>query len=436
MADGSYSGRRLTRNVIWNLAGTGLPMLIAVVAIPALIKGMGTPRFGVLTLAWMVVGYFSLFDLGLGRAMTKLVAELLGRGADEEIPEVVWAAMTLMGALGILGTATIAALTPWLVGSGLEIPADLRAESRTAFFLLAVSIPVVISTTGLRGLLEAHQQFGVVNAVRVPLGVITYLGPLLMLPFSNSLPAMVLVLLGARVVSWVVYLVICLRLYPELRRRVPVRPAVMKRLLHFGGWMTVSNVVGPLLLYLGRMLIALLLSASAVAYFATPYEVVANLLVIPGVFVTVLFPAFTHLFHSDPARVRALYRRSMLYTLLVMAPLATLTVVGAKPGLAWWINQEFSTNGYRVAQVLAVGVLINSFGHISQAVIQAYGRPDLTAKLHVLELVLYVPYLWGLVIAYGIVGAAIAWMIRATISTVALAFIANRCVAGSLSLRY
>ena len=68
-------GRRLVRNVFWNLLGTGAPLLVAIVAIPMLIEGMGTARFGVLTLAWMVVGYFSLFDLGLGRALTKLVAE-------------------------------------------------------------------------------------------------------------------------------------------------------------------------------------------------------------------------------------------------------------------------------------------------------------------------------------------------------------------------
>ena len=80
------------------------------------------------------------------------------------------------------------------------------------------------------------------------------------------------------------------------------------------------------------------------------------------------------------------------------------------------------------AQLLAVGVFINSFGYISQALIQAYGRPDLTAKLHVAELIAYVPYLWWLVETHGIEGAAIAWVVRVTISTAALAAIANGCL--------
>lgn len=431
----TVSNDRLARNVVWNLLGTGLPMLVAIVAIPPLVHGMGTARFGVLSLAWMVVGYFSLFDMGLGRAMTQLVAEKLGKGEENQIPALVWAAMTLMTVLGLLGGGVIAGLAPLLVYRLLEIPDELRSETLTAFYLLAVSVPVVIGTTGLRGILEAHQRFGLVNVVRMPLGVITYLGPMMMLSLSNSLPSMVAVLVGARLLSWVVYLSICLNQYPALRHRRALESELMKRLLSFGGWMTVSNIAAPLLLYLGRLLIAVLVSAEAVAYFSTPYDVVVNLLIIPGVFVGVLFPAFTQLLQQHPAGIRALYRRSMTQTGLLMLPLCVITFVLAKPGLAWWINEEFSANGYRVAQLLAIGVFINCFGHLSQALIQAYGRPDLTAKLHVAELLVYIPYLWWLIRAYGINGAAMAWVIRVLISTVALHIIADRCLTGSLTKR-
>ena len=66
-------GSLLARNTAWNLLGSGAPLLVAVFAIPLLIKGMGTDCFGVLTLVWMGIGYFSVFDFGLGRALTKRV---------------------------------------------------------------------------------------------------------------------------------------------------------------------------------------------------------------------------------------------------------------------------------------------------------------------------------------------------------------------------
>lgn len=425
--------RRHAKHVSWNLLGVGAPLIVAVVAMPLLIEGLGTARFGVLTIAWMVVGYFGLFDLGLGRAVTKVVAEKIGAGRDDDIPDVVWTAMYLMCALGIVGAILIAFLSPWLVGSALNIPPELQTETLRAFWLLAVSIPVVVSSVGLRGVLEAHQRFGIVNAIRVPLGMVTFLGPLAMLPFSSSLDSIVLVLVIARLISWLAHLLACLRVIPTLRVRARFDRDLAGQLLSFGGWMTVSNIVGPLLLYLGRILIAVLISVEAVAYFVTPYEVIIKLLIIPGVVVSVLFPVFTQLFQVERNEVRLLYRKALLSVFAVMLPLTVVIFLFAEDGLAWWVNREFSENGYIVAQFLVVGVFINSFGYLSQALIQSYGRPDITAKLHLVELVLYIPYLWWLTQHYGIIGAAIAWTIRVAISTTTLFYLAHRCTQGSIS---
>src|SRR6266567_2771444 len=89
-------GRLLARNTVWNLLGNGTPMLVAVACIPILIRGLGTERFGILTLAWALIGYASLFDLGLGRALTQLVAKKLGAGEEKEIPALAWTSLLLM----------------------------------------------------------------------------------------------------------------------------------------------------------------------------------------------------------------------------------------------------------------------------------------------------------------------------------------------------
>jgi O-antigen/teichoic acid export membrane protein len=62
------SGRLLARNTIWNLIGQLVPLLVGMVAIPPLVRGLGIDRFGLLSLVWVIIGYFSFFDLGLGRA--------------------------------------------------------------------------------------------------------------------------------------------------------------------------------------------------------------------------------------------------------------------------------------------------------------------------------------------------------------------------------
>jgi len=337
-----------------------------------------------------------------------------------------------MAGLGVFGAALSASLAPWLAEGVLKIPPSLQRETMIALFWLSASIPLVILTTGLRGILEAHERFDLVNWVRAPLGILTYLGPLAVLPYSTHLPELVAALVIARLMSFAAYLLMCLRLYPDFRgAERPSREALVK-LLSFGGWMTVSNIVGPLLLYLGRLFLAVAVSAQAVAWFSTPYDMVINCLQITAAIVAVVFPTFSRAFTTDVLAARTAYRNACWFNAALILPPVLFLLFWAHPLLTWWLDAEFAQNSYRIAQILGIGVLVNSFGHISQSLIQASGRPDITAKLHIFELALYLPYLWWLVHAYGADGAAYAWLIRATISTLLLWLLARRSLISKL----
>ncbi len=420
------SGHVLARNSVLNLIGQSTPLLVAIFVIPFLIKGLGTDRFGVLTLAWVVIGYFSLFDLGLGRTLTKLVADKLGVNRVEDIPSLVWTALTLMLLFGMVGSMIIVMLSPWFVEDVLNIPRTLHAETLQAFYLLALSIPVVITTTGLRGILEAHQCFGLVNAIRIPMGIFTFIGPLAMLPFSKSLHLIVAVLIVGRLVSWLVHLLFCLRVVPKLRHGFVFKSSLLKPMLSFGGWMTVSNIVGPLMVYMDRFVIGAVLSVTAVAYYTTPYEVVTKLVVIPTALVGVLFPAFASSLINDKSRAVAIFGRGVNYIFLAVFPFTLLIITLAHEGLGLWLGDEFARKSTVVLQWLAVGVFINSLARLPLTMIQAAGRPDMTAKLHILELPFYLVAIFWLIKAHGIEGVAIAWTARVTIDTLLLFLMAQK----------
>src|SRR6516225_278962 len=108
------SGKLLARNTVLNLIGNAAPMLVAVFSIPILIHWLGKDRFGILGLAWVLIGYANFFDLGLGRALTQLTAAKLGEGKEQEVPTLVWTSLLLMVGMGAVGTAIIAAISPWL----------------------------------------------------------------------------------------------------------------------------------------------------------------------------------------------------------------------------------------------------------------------------------------------------------------------------------
>jgi O-antigen/teichoic acid export membrane protein len=406
-------GRLLARNTLWNLLGSGAPAVVALLAIPVLVRHIGVPRFGLLTLIWTVVGYFSLFDLGLGAALTRMVADRLGTGKTDEIPSLVWTSLALMLGLSIVGTTALASLSPMLVRHVLKVPLALQGESLHAFLLLAGCLPFMITTTGLRGMLEAQQRFGVVNAIRIPTNAFTFVGPLAVLPFSNSLVPLVAVLAAGRVLAWLAYLISALRSIPALRSTLSLGRHHVGYVLRFGTWMTVSNIISPLMFYVDRMVIGAMVSVAAVAYYATPFEVVTRLLTIPSALAGVLFPAFTMSFAQDRERAAFLLLRGQKYVLLAIFPLILAIVTLASDGLRLWLGAEFAQNSTTVLQLLAAGVFFNSLGVLPWVLIQGAGRPDLTAKFHMIELAVYLPILWFMVKHFGVQGAAIAWALRA-----------------------
>ncbi|MDQ7839623.1 MAG: oligosaccharide flippase family protein [bacterium] len=89
----------LARNTLLNLGGNVAALLVGVVTIPAVVRGLGTERFGLLALAWAVLGYTTIFDLGLGRATARFGAEALGQGRRETASAIVWTVVPLQLAL-------------------------------------------------------------------------------------------------------------------------------------------------------------------------------------------------------------------------------------------------------------------------------------------------------------------------------------------------
>jgi len=425
-------GRTLIRNVIWNLLGHGAPLLVALLAIPLLIKGLGTERFGVLVLAWMVVGYFTLFDLGIGRATTKYTSEYLAKKAFPELNRLIWTSLLTLFAIGVLGTAVIYNLAPYVVTRILVIPSTIQKEAMDAFGLLAFSLPMVVGTSAARGILEAQHRFGIVNAIAIPAGVANYLLPLAAIHITNDLSLVVLFLVAGRTITWFLFLFFSLNSLEGLRiPRLP-RISCAFQLFRFGGWVTVSSIIGPLMTYADRFIVGTVLTMSAVAYYATPYDLVTKLgMIAPGV-MSVLFPVLITSITLRQGDFWALHDRATKFILLALAPIVVCALMFAELFLGVWLGVEFALNSRRVFQILSAGVLFNSLAVVPFTAIHAAGRADLSAKAHLVELPLYLFTLWFLVRHFGIEGVAVAWLLRVVLDYLLMFSIARRLFGGKL----
>lgn len=428
------SGSLIARNTLLNLIGQALPLLVGVIAIPLVVHGLGTDRFGLLSLAWVVLGYFTIFDLGLGRATTKYVAEALGKGESDQVSEIIWTAVTFQAALGFIGAIVLFGITDLLVERVLNIPPELVVEAKDTFHLLALSIPLVLVSSSFSGVLEAAQRFDLVNAVRIPSSILTFILPLVGLYLGFGLPGIVVLILLARLGTLIALAWMDFRIVPDLRGH-SVSLARFSSLFSFGGWVMITSIVGPFLVYLDRFLIGSLLTMAAVAYYTAPYEMITRLWIVSASLSMTLFPAFSALEGvRDRERLSIFFARSIKYVLLISGTIIVLIVVYAEQILQIWLGGDFAAESTAAIQVLALGVLINSLAQTPFALLQGVGRPDLPAKFHLIELPIYVGMVWILVSEFGIAGAAAAWTVRVALDTVLLFMVTFKIHHISLSL--
>jgi O-antigen/teichoic acid export membrane protein len=418
--------RSLGTNVVWNLLGQGAPLLVAVVTIPPLVHVLGTDRFGLLGLAWVLVGYFSIFDLGIGRALTQIIASNVSGNAKEPMGRLVWTSLTLMTLLGIAIAIVLWIGSPWAIERFLKTPSYLASEAVAASRLVAVAVPFGVTATGFRGVLEARQAFFASNLIRLPLGVFTYVGPLTAVSFTNHIDAACGALLITRVLAFGGYTFACYRVAPDLMRAPGLTATGIARLLSFSGWMAVTNVVAPFMTYLDRFVIGSFISVGAIAFYATPFDLVTRLLIVPAAVTGVMFPAFASLASLGKDEIRVLFLRSVKYLGLLLFPVTLVFVTLATPGLHLWLGSTFAERSTSVVQWLAVGVLVNSLGQVAFVLVQGSGRPRFTGLLNLAELPVYLIGLALLVHADGILGAAVAWTARATVDAVVLFLFAAR----------
>lgn len=411
--------RALLRNSSYNLIGQGAPLAVALVTIPPLFQILGPERFGFLTLVWLLVGYIGVLDLGIGRTLTKMVAERLATGEVDEVPAIVATGSIVLLMIGAVLGVSLALSAPAVVRWMFEMQGGIP-EAVSAVRVLAASVPFVVLSSGFRGVMEAHQRFGLVNAVRIPIGALNYIAPLGLAWISPRLDLVVGGLLVTRLLSCLLYGIAVRREIGTVRRSSVLSWTIAREALQYGSWITVTNIVNPMLVSMDRLMLASLVPLGRVAFYTTPAEMVLKLWVVPNAVLLTVFPAFSGLSRTDQDERAKLFLNASAYVAAATLPMVLVAMLSGRFLLGVWLGPDFASRGGPVLEILAVAFFYNSLAFVPFALLQATGRARAAATFMLAELPLYATALVFAIPAYGLKGAAYAVLARVTIESLGL----------------
>ena len=402
------------RNSGWNLAGLLVPVPIAIAVVPALIRGLGEVRFGLLTIAWAVMGYFTLFDLGLGRATTREIAAAISNGERDRLGRLIWSSISAHALLGLAGFAVFAALSAPLT-SAFDLRAPMADEFRRSLLWLTISVPVLVVTAAFRGILEGFDRFDLVNIIRLPSSAWTYLAPWAVMLWTPELPAVVSVIVVGRILSLGAHVVACITIAPVVRRPAAPSLRALRPMIVLGWWLTLGTIVLPLMSSWDRFVIGAQVSPEAVGRYAAPYEVVTKLWVFSGALMGAAFPIFTAAWTSNRPRLGTLLRHGTAALLIAVIPAAMIIIASAPVLLPLWLGTGFGGESVPIARWLAMGVAASVVAQAGLTFLQASGRANWVARVQTIEVIAYGGLSWWAAGRWGATGVAFVWFVRAVV---------------------
>lgn len=390
----------LKRNTFYNLSGSLLSMAAALVVVPLFIHKIGTEKYGILAIIWLFIGYFGVFDLGLSRATANQVAKLIDR---EDRANVFWTAILLNAAVGAVGGIVLYFIGGFLFQHVLKMPPSMRASTLVMMPWLAVAVPVATITGVLTGTMEGCEHFLLVNSLQVCGSVLLQVIPLIVaFLLGPNLKWLIGSAILARVLTTLPFIVGTLYILPIGSPRMPSRHWA-KVLFGYGAWVTVSNVIAPVFNSVDKFMIGGMAGLSSVTYYAVPERLARQGSIVPGALARTLFPRLS----AEQQQVaKETARRSLTALIAVLTPITALMVLGVRPFLAHWIDPGFAVIAGPVGAVVSVSIWINGLAYVPYALLEARGRPDLTAKFHIIEIAPHLALLWYCLHRYGLIGGA------------------------------
>lgn len=394
----------VSRHASYNLVGAAIPIVLSLVTVPIYLGLVGAERYGVLAIAWLLLGYFGLFDLGLGRATSFRIASL--RDASPQArADTFWAALLVNVAMGLVGGAALWIASLQFFTLAFKVDEALRPEILAAIPFLAASVPIATLTGVLTGAVQGRERFLEINIVSSLSTIVFQLFPLIIAWQVG--PNLVWLLAAALLARTLAVVALGYRCYLELTRGQAIRAdrAEIVTLLKYGGWVNLTSIFGPVLVIVDRFIIGAILGATAVTTYTVPVQLASRLAILPSSLTTALFPRLSA---ASTAEREKLSEHSMM----TLAGLLCAPFVGAifllEPFLDVWVGEKLGDQAPLIGRIVIAGMWANGLALISFTQLQAAGRPDRVTKVLLLEIPPYLAFLYAGSHYLGLVGCALA----------------------------
>lgn len=404
------------KDALLSLVGFVLPVVVGLYAIPSLLSSLGGERFGVLTLVWAIVGLSSIFDIGVGRSLTYLIS--VNSKNEFEIRSIY-----TTGLLMVLVVSSLCAAVICLSSEKLSVLMNAKIiqinELHNAIAYCSIGVVPTAINSVIRGAAEGLSDYYLSMLNRIAVGSGMFAVPLVSDYFwGPNLAFITLAIVGFR------WLCMLHMLYSVKLSFGKICQSNLKKICMYGSWITVSNVVSPIMVYADRFFISNLLGAGDVQFYAIPQEAMQKLLLIPSAISNSVVSKLTMIGKTNEWIFAS--KKFLQHGKVIHLSSLLMFLVCSKALFVLWLGEDFWLTAEPIVYLVLVGIYFNGIAQYYTVFLSSKNKTKQMAIIHCLEFPFYMAAMYLSIKYYGLMGAATAWSSRVVIDCWMLKTIYNK----------
>lgn len=417
---GGLAGRSLPRDFVANLLGKAWAVAAVYLFVPLYIGRLGVEAYGLIAFNAVALAVLVLADVGLSAAMTRQAARV--RDTSVLAGQLRVVESVLLAAVGAAGAA-LALAAPFIAGRWLgevrELPLD---DVITSLRLMALGLVPQVAVSLYFGILMGRQRQVAANAWNA--AFIFVRSALVLLPLAWR-PDVTVYFAWQALASWVFFGLFRRAALREIGEEITLAPrdwAAMRELSVYAGGMFTMGLLSAATAQLDRVVVSALRPLQEFSFYALAATLaqVPTLLAVP--ISASLLPRLTALVAngSEPEARRLYERGSYVVASLAGASGAAVILFSSDLLHIWLRGAAFPSLLPTVAALLAVGGVALALQLMPFQLSLAHGHTATNIRVGVAVLALAIPSQWFLTSRFGLLGAALPWLIVGLVGSVYL----------------
>jgi O-antigen/teichoic acid export membrane protein len=402
---------RLTRNVIYNVAGQGLVLLLSLIAVRFIFRRLGDDTFGIIFFNLVLVAVLtSALELGVLSTIVREVSSHFESQPDY-IRALIGTASSLYWSAGLLLVAVIWVTAPLLVTHWINLKTLDPDTAATTLRILSATALVALPKGLYTSLFRGRQLMGFNNAIDVGTAAIQQAGILLLLFAGGRVYEVAAWISASAILGLLAYVIVAARLFGWRALAPSFSMEVVRRNVAFTSHTMATSILAVVHVQAAQVIVSKLLPIAQFGLYGFASSTVNRATIVSGAVAQAALPSFSNLFRSgDRAALLTQYRKLQDMLCYGTVPLFAGVCFAALPVYRYLFNAPAAWLLMVPTAWLCLGYYMSGTVSVPYMFSLAVGRPDITMRTTLLALIFVLPVTVGLIYFFGLPGAGFSWV--------------------------